>query len=44
VKKNVVLSMTKMTLEMNKSKQNFVQIIESISREGKDFKHDENIT
>ncbi len=31
-----------MKLEMSKSKQNFVQIVESSSREGVDFSHDQN--
>ncbi len=42
VKKNIVVSMTKLTLEMTNSKQDFVQIIESISREGVDFSHGQN--
>jgi hypothetical protein len=42
MKKNIVLSMTKMTLKMTNSKQDFVQIVESISTEGVDFKHDQN--
>jgi hypothetical protein len=43
MKTSIVPSMTtKMTLEMTNSKQDFVQIVESISREGTDFKPDQN--
>jgi hypothetical protein len=42
MKTSVVHSMTTMTLEMTNSKQDFIQIVESNSRKGTNFKHDQN--
>ena len=44
MKKNIVPFMTKMALKMTNSKQDSVQIVESIERKGEHFKHDRNIT